>query len=90
MCPYPWRVGYPIFNIYVKRDGLESKLGESEKNHESEYLAGHPSLDKFHFIVDNSGTLEETYEQVKQLVDMVLDCQNEYLASLEGVEDESL
>lgn len=88
--PYPWRIGYPIINIYVKRDGLESKLGESEQGHESEYLAGHPDLEKFHFIVDNSGTLEETQAQVKQLVDMVLDVQAAAIASFSGDEDESL
>lgn len=86
--PYPWRIGYPIFNIYVKNDNLNSKLGEEERKHESEYLANNPDLEKFHFIVDNSGSLEETYEAVKQLVDMVLEKQKEFLESIEKVGEE--
>lgn len=88
--PYPWRLCYPIFNVYIKNDNLQSKLGEQEKQHESEYLANNPSLEKFHFIVDNSGTLEETYEQVKQMVDMVMEQQRKYLDDLNGASDEVL
>lgn len=83
--PYPWRIGYPIFNIYIKNDNLKSNLGKEELKHESEYLANNPDLEKFHFIVDNSYTLEETEVQVKQLVDMVLEIQNKYLESIEEV-----
>lgn len=80
--PYPWRISYPIFNVYIKNDNMESKLGEEELKHESEYLANNPSLDTFHFIVDNSGTLEETYNQVKQMVDMVLEAQQNAYESI--------
>ena len=86
--PYPWRIGYPIFNIYVKNDNFESKLGKEELEHESEYLANNPDLEKFHFIIDNSGTLEETNSAVKVLVDMVLEKQKEYLESIEKVGEE--
>lgn len=90
--PYPWRIGYPIFNVYIKNDNMKSKLGEEELKHESEYLANNPSLDKFHFIVDNSGTFEETYNQVKQMVDMVFDAQQQYFDSIpeDGELDELL
>ena len=86
--PYPWRIGYPIINIYIKNDNFESKLGEEELKHESEYLANNPDLEKFHFIVDNSYSFEETKIQVKQLVDMVLEKQNEYLESIAKVGEE--
>ena len=87
--PYPWRIGYPIINIYVKNDNFESKLGEEERNHESEYLANNPNLEKFHFVIDNSGTLEETYEAVKQLVDAVYSAKEEAQKSFEEVGEES-
>ena len=86
--PYPWRIGYPIINIYIKNDNLKSNLGEEELKHESEYLANNPDLEKFHFIVDNSYSFEETEVQVRQLVDMVLEKQKEALESIEKVGEE--
>lgn len=77
--PYPWRLGYPIFNVYIKNDNFKSHLGEQEQQHISEQMANNPDLDKFHFIVDNSGTLDETYEQVKEMVDLVFKAQEEEL-----------
>ena len=66
---YPYRLVYPIVNILVKRD-VEGEIGEVEASHESEQLADQE--DKFHYIIDNNGTIEETYEQVRDIFNDIL------------------
>ena len=78
MHPYPFALCYPIINIYVKRD-FESPLSEAEYNHESEAMAHNADLSKFHYVIDNNGTLEETYKQVADIVNDVIDKQLDFL-----------
>ena len=66
---YPYRLVYPNGNILVKRD-VEGEIGEVEASHESEQLADQE--DKFHYIIDNNGTIEETYEQVRDIFNDIL------------------
>ena len=84
---YPFSLCYPIINIYVKRD-FDTPLGDQEYNHESESMAHNPDLEKFHYIIDNNGTLEETYEQVVMVVSDVIDKQLEFLKSQRGIMEE--
>lgn len=66
---YPYKLVYPIVNILVKRD-VEGEIGKVEASHESEQLADQE--DKFHYIIDNNGTIEETYEQVRDIFNDIL------------------
>lgn len=78
LSPYPYRLLYPIINVYVKRD-FETTLGDKEYNHESEEMAHNPDLSKFHYVIDNNGTIEETYIQIAEMVNDVLDKKIKYL-----------
>lgn len=69
MSLFPYNLSYPMINVYVKRD-FETSLSEDEYNHESEAIANNPDLSKFHYVIDNNGSLEDTYRQV---IDMVND-----------------
>ena len=71
--PFPFAMLYPIINVYVKRD-FETTLSEDEYNHESESMAHNPDMSKFQYVIDNNGTLQDTY---KQIVDMLINVFNE-------------
>ena len=87
---FPYNVAYPIVNIYVKRD-VESGLTEEEQAHESEQLATNPNLDEdFHFIIDNNGAIEETYEQVMDIVNTILMQKADFVHQLEDMQPELL
>lgn len=72
MSLFPFSLCYPIINVYVKRD-FETSLGEAEYQHESEEMANNPDFTKFHYVIDNNGALEDTYEQVIEMMMDVLD-----------------
>lgn len=69
--PFPWNMGYPIFNVYIKRD-TDSTLSTDEQLHESEAMANDPDLSKFHFIIDNNGDLDHLDESCRNMIDFVL------------------
>lgn len=75
--PYPFRLCYPIVNIYVNRD-VEDKDNEL-RTHESEVMANNADPSDFHYFVDNNGTLEETYRQIVDIVNDVLIKKYEFL-----------
>lgn len=89
LSPYPYRLSYPIINVYVKRD-FETTLGEVEYNHESESMAHNPDLSKFHYIIDNNGTLEETYIQIVEMVNDVMNKKIEFLEEMRKVDNSNL
>lgn len=68
---FPYNLCYPIFNIYVKRD-IESPLTKEEYEHESESMAEHFDESEYHYVIDNNGSLEDTYKQVIQIVNDAL------------------
>lgn len=67
MSLFPYNLYYPMINIYVKRD-FETSLNDSEYSHESEVIANNPDLSKFHYVIDNNGSLENTYMQITYIV----------------------
>ena len=89
--PSPWKLGYPIFNVLVKRDMDPDLIGE-QNNHESESLANNPLDDLFHIIINNNESLEELQKMCKTTVEYIMTIQknSEELAQLdsdEGVTD---
>lgn len=84
---FPFSLCYPIINIYVKRD-FDSPLGVEEYNHESEAMAHNADLSKFHYVIDNNGALEDTYKQVVDIVNDVIDKKLEFLKSQRGIMEE--
>ena len=66
----PYNLFYPIINVFVHRT-VDSPLGEAEKHHASEQMASDPDWSKFHAVVDNNGTLEETNAQVDELMENI-------------------
>lgn len=64
-------MGYPIFNIYVDRE-FDSELTESEQKHSSEEMANNPDVDKYHFIIDNNGTVDDLRDSCRRMMDFVL------------------
>lgn len=86
--PFPYNCYYPIVNIFVKRD-INNGLSDDELKHESEELAIHPNFDEdFHYVIDNNGTLEETYSQVCEVVNDVLMLKTKFIHdSMELSED---
>lgn len=71
--PKPYNLSYPVFNVYIIGNPERSHIGIQEANHESESLAREPNYNKFHFTIDNSGTLEETRGQVVEMIKIVND-----------------
>lgn len=69
---FPFNLCYPIINVYVKRD-FPTALGDVEYTHESEAMAQNPDLSKFHYVIDNNGELENTYEQIVDMISDILD-----------------
>lgn len=66
---FPFALLYPVVNIYVARDVEDDEA----RQHESEDLANNPNLEEdFHYVIDNNGTLAETYKQVVDMVNDVL------------------
>lgn len=86
LTPSPWSLSYPIINLYVKPHG-ESSLEDSEFNHESEDMANNPDLSKFHYVIDNTGDLENTYTQIVAIVNDVIDKKNDYLLLQRKLDD---
>ena len=89
MKPYPYRLSYPFFNIYVNRD-LDESIDQQSLSHESEEMNLKPDLETFHFIVDNNGTLTETEEQIKQIIELCFEYKQKFLDQQRGITDEQL
>ena len=87
MQPYPFSLCYPIINIYVKRD-FDTPLGVDEYNHESEAMAHNPDLSKFHYVIDNNGSLDDTYNQIANIVNDVIDKQLKFLNEQRKISEE--
>lgn len=87
--PFPYNMYYPIVNVYVDRN-FESGLTSEEQEHESEQLATNPNLEEdFHYVIDNNGTLEETYEQVVDIVNDVLMMKADFVHQLADLDEEA-
>lgn len=67
---FPYDLMYPTINVYIQRE-FKSPLGEVEQEHSSEQMASNPDWSKFHAVIDNNGTLENTKNQVNELLDML-------------------
>ena len=78
---FPFNLCYPIVNLYVVRDVEDNE----DRQHESEELANNPDLSKFHYVIDNNGTLEETYKQVVNIVNEVLLKKYDFLNEQRGL-----
>lgn len=89
MKPFPYKLSYPFFNIFVNRD-MDESVNQELLTHESEQMNLKPDLEKFHFIIDNNGTLDESREQVKQIIDMCFEVKEKYLKQQRGITDEQL
>ena len=76
--PYPYKLLYPIVNVYIDRK-IETALGDDEYNHSSESMANNPDLNNFHYVIDNNDTLEYTYEQIENMVENVILLQSKLL-----------
>lgn len=86
--PSPWRIGYPIFNVLIKKDMPPDLVGD-QNNHVSESLANNPSDDLFHVIINNNETLEELEKMCKSTVEFILTIQknHEAISKLDSGED---
>ena len=89
MKPYPYSLSYPFFNIFVQRD-LDQNIDQQSLSHESEEMNLKPDLEKYHFIINNNGTLSETEVQVKQIVEICFDVKQKFLDQQRGITDEQL
>lgn len=69
--PYPWTLGYAVFNTLVRRDS-DNGLDEKERAHSSETLASEGDTSKFHFLIDNNEGLDELDKICGELVDFIL------------------
>lgn len=87
--PYPYRLSYPFFNIYVERE-MSEDINKESLQHESEQMNLQPNLETFNFIIDNNGTLEETEEQVKQIIGITFSLKEKFLNMQRGIIDEEL
>lgn len=88
MQPSPYKLSYPFINVYVKRD-FDTKLGDSEYSHESEAMANNPDLSKFHYVIDNNGSLESTYMQIADMINDVIVKREKLLNEQRGIIDMS-
>lgn len=68
---FPYTLMYPTYNVLITRDNFDNGLGDAERKHSSEQLATNPQYEKFHCVIDNSGDLSNTYEQVKEILDTI-------------------
>lgn len=89
--PSPWTIGYPIFNVLVKRDMKPDLVGD-QNNHSSEDLANNSPDELFHIIINNNDSLDELRKMCKNTVDFILTIEknHEELAQLdsdEGITD---
>ena len=83
---FPFALLYPVVNIYVARDVEDDEA----RQHESEDLANNPNLEEdFHYVIDNNGTLEETYKQVVDMVNDVLIRRYDFLNEQRSIEEET-
>ena len=85
MQPKPYNLLYPIVNVYVKRD-FDTSLSDEEYSHESEDMANNPDLSKFHYVIDNNGSLEDTYAQIIDMVNDVLIKREKLLDEQRGID----
>lgn len=81
--PYPWNVVYPFINVLVKRD-TSGLLNDEEAAHESEVMAHDGDESKYDFIINNNGTMEETYAQVLKMVNEIMDRWDEWFTELKA------
>ena len=70
--PYPWTLGYAVFNTLV-RTNRENILTDEERSHSSEQLANAEDTSKFHFIIDNNDGIEELDAICKEMVEFIMD-----------------
>lgn len=80
--PHPWRMGYPIFNIMVKRDVKEDRLKDDAKDHVSEELGKTTNLSRFHYVIDNNKTLEDLQKKVEEVYSDVSRARDDFLEKL--------
>lgn len=83
---FPYNVCYPIVNVYIKRD-VESNLSEDEYNHESEKMAENFDENQYHFVIDNNGSIEDTYKQVVHIVDEVILNKEKYVKKYDNLNE---
>lgn len=83
--PYPWRIGYPIFNAYVNRGSIDD-VSEEHKKHASESMSNNPDLSKFHYIIDNNGTVDDLSVVCSKMIDNIFEERDKYLEQLKEVE----
>lgn len=82
MRPYPWRLSYPIFNLYVDRQVEDS----NDRKHVSESMANNPDNYLFDYKIDNNATLEETKNEVALFVERVLNTYKDQLKEQRGLD----
>lgn len=87
--PYPYIFTYPIVNIFVERESKE-EIGKDEKQHSSEAFSNNPDMDRFDYVVDNNGTLEETATQIANIVLEIEEHRQEILDEQRGLGNKSL
>ncbi len=80
--PHPWRIGYPIFNIMVKRDVKKDRLKEDAQNHVSEELGNSTDLSRFHYVIDNNGTIEDLQKKIEEVYSDVSKAREDFLQQL--------
>ena len=80
--PHPWRMGYPIFNIMVKRDVKEDRLKDDARDHVSEELGKTTNLSRFHYVIDNNKTLEDLQKKVEEVYSDVSRARDDFLEKL--------
>lgn len=83
--PYPWRIGYPIFNVYVDRKAIHD-VADTHKKHASEAMANKPDLNKFHFVIENNGTIDSLNDVCTDVVNYIFTKRDEYIETLKEKE----
>lgn len=87
--PFPWHIGYPIFNVLVQR-GIGPELTDEQNKHSSESLASDPPDDLFHIVIHNDKTMDDLQRMCENTVEFVLKIKknNEEILRIES-EDEA-
>lgn len=84
---FPYTAVYPTYNVLITRDNFDNGLGKTEREHSSEQLATNPQYGNFHCVIDNSGNLDNTYEQVKETLETIWSNQAAIL-DIDGVDED--
>lgn len=75
--PFPWKIGYPIFNVLINRE-FENNLTDEQNAHISEDLATNPPEGLFHITINNNGTLDDLSKMCFDIVKYVTTIQDNY------------